>query len=139
MQALPPNSPDKQSRGLTVSAVRRPPEHPRYAACNDVTILQAWQSRRAASAAMAALNLHPRYPWTAHGAVLAAGVVHDGNGLRGVLYGRGVPGLNFDPWLPGTEPSAVNGLALDAYEQVYLIGERTLGGVRQARASRIHR
>ncbi|MCY0986553.1 hypothetical protein OV203_05450 [Nannocystis sp. ILAH1] len=77
--------------------------------------------------------------WTAHGAVLAAGVVHDGDGLRGVLYGRGVPGLNFDHWLPGTEPSAANGLALDAYEQVFLVGDRTIGGVRQARASRIQR
>ncbi|WAS96537.1 hypothetical protein [Nannocystis punicea] len=77
--------------------------------------------------------------WSLHGGALAAGVVDDGDGLRGVLYGRGGPGLNFDHLFPGTEPSAANGLALDAYEQVYLVGERTLGGVRQARASRIHR
>ncbi|MDC0720615.1 hypothetical protein [Nannocystis bainbridge] len=77
--------------------------------------------------------------WSVHGAVLATGAVHDGDGLRGILYGRGAPGLNFDHWFPGTEPSAANGLALDAYEQVYLVGERTIGGVRQARAARIHR
>ncbi|MFY0535287.1 hypothetical protein [Nannocystis pusilla] len=77
--------------------------------------------------------------WTAHGAVLASGVVHDGNGLSGVLLGRGLPGLNFDHFIVGTEPSAANGLALDAYEQVYLVGERTLGGVPQARASRVQR
>jgi len=77
--------------------------------------------------------------WSAHGVALASGVVHDGGGLRGVLYGRGGLGQAFDHLLPGNEPSAANGLALDAYEQVYLVGERTLAGVRQARASRILR
>ncbi|MDC0719937.1 hypothetical protein [Nannocystis bainbridge] len=77
--------------------------------------------------------------WTAHGALLFSGVVHNGDGLRGALYGRELPGLNFDHFIIGTEPSAANGLALDAYEQVYLVGERTLGGVRQARASRVAR
>ncbi|MFY0539364.1 hypothetical protein [Nannocystis pusilla] len=77
--------------------------------------------------------------WSAHGVTLAAGVVHDGDRLRGILYSRGGLGQAFDHWLPGNEPSAANGLALDAYEQVYLVGERTLAGVRQGRASRVHR
>lgn len=74
----------------------------------------------------------------AHGLVLAAGVVHDGDVLRGVLYGRGKPGANFDYLFPGVESSAAFGLALDAWDQVYVVGERMLGGVQQARAARLH-
>ncbi|MFY0536060.1 hypothetical protein [Nannocystis pusilla] len=76
--------------------------------------------------------------WSAHGVALAAGVVHDGEVLRGVVFGRGGPGANFDHLFPGTEPSAATDLALDAYDQPYAVGERTIGGVRLARASRLH-
>jgi hypothetical protein len=74
----------------------------------------------------------------AHGLVLASGVVHDGDVLRGVLYGRGKPGANFDYLFPGIEGSAANAVVLDTYDQAYVFGERTLGGVRQARAARLH-
>jgi hypothetical protein len=76
--------------------------------------------------------------WLAHGVAVVSGVVQDGDVLRGVLFGRGGPGMNFDHYFPGTEPSAANGLARTAYEQVIVAGERTLGGVRQARAARVH-
>jgi hypothetical protein len=76
--------------------------------------------------------------WLAHGVAVVSGVVQDGDVLRGVLFGRGGPGANFDYFFPGPDPSAANGLARTAYEQVIVAGERTLGGVRQARAARIH-
>ncbi|MCY1072172.1 hypothetical protein OV090_45925 [Nannocystis sp. RBIL2] len=76
--------------------------------------------------------------WSAHGTALITAVVHDGQVLRGVLLGRGGPGANFDHLFPGTEPSAATDLALDAYDQVFMVGERTIGGVRLARASRVH-
>jgi hypothetical protein len=76
--------------------------------------------------------------WLAHGVAVASGVVQDGDLSRGVLYGRGGPGTNFDYYFPGTEPSAANGLARTAYNQVIVVGERTVGGERQARAARVH-
>ncbi|SFF44780.1 hypothetical protein SAMN02745121_08918, partial [Nannocystis exedens] len=76
--------------------------------------------------------------WLAHGVAVVSGVIQDGGVLRGVLYGRGGPGANFDHYFPGTEPSAANGLARTGYGQVLVVGERTLGGVRQARAARVH-
>jgi hypothetical protein len=76
--------------------------------------------------------------WLAHGVAVVSGVVQDGDVLRGALFGRGGPGTNFDHYFPGNEPSAANGLARTAYEQVIVVGERTLGGLPQARAARVH-
>jgi len=76
--------------------------------------------------------------WLAHGVAVVSGVVQDGELLRGLLYGRGGSGTNFDHYFPGTEPSAANGVARTPYGQVIVVGERTLGGVRQARAAQVH-
>jgi hypothetical protein len=76
--------------------------------------------------------------WLTHGVAVVSGVIQDGDVLRGVLFGRGKPGTNFDYYFPGTEPSAANGLARTAYNQVIVVGERTVGGERQARAARVH-
>jgi len=76
--------------------------------------------------------------WLAHDVAVVSGVVQDGDVLRGLLYGRGGPGTNFDHYFPGTEPSAANGVAPTPYGQVIVVGERTLGGVRQARSAQVH-
>jgi hypothetical protein len=65
--------------------------------------------------------------WLSHGVMIVSGVVQDGDVLRGLLSGRGGPGTNFDHYFPGIEPSAANGLARTAYDQVVVAGERTLG------------
>ncbi|MFY0538949.1 hypothetical protein [Nannocystis pusilla] len=71
---------------------------------------------------------------SAHGGVIVAGVVRDGDVLRGVLLGR--KGIVYDYKFPlSVEPSAAYGLALDAWDQVFVVGEVTADGVRAARAA----
>ncbi|MCY1054634.1 hypothetical protein [Nannocystis sp. SCPEA4] len=71
---------------------------------------------------------------SAHGGVIAAGAVMDGGVLRGVVLGR--KGLTYEhKFSSGLDPSAVYGAAVDAWDQVFAVGELTSGGVRYARAA----
>lgn len=71
---------------------------------------------------------------SAHGGVVVSGVVQDGDVLRGVLLGR--KGLVFDYMFPANgSPSAATDLALDAWDQVFVVGDVTSAGVRHARAA----
>ncbi|MDC0716230.1 hypothetical protein [Nannocystis bainbridge] len=71
---------------------------------------------------------------SAHGGVIASGVVMDGGTLRGVVLGR--KGLTYElEFSSGLDPSAVYGVALDPWDQVFAVGELTAAGVRYARAA----
>ncbi|WP_434425962.1 hypothetical protein [Nannocystis pusilla] len=71
---------------------------------------------------------------SAHGGVIAVGVVTDGETLRGVVLGR--KGLTYEhKFSSGLDPSAVYGAAVDPWDQVFAVGELTSGGVRYARAA----
>ncbi|MBZ5709419.1 hypothetical protein [Nannocystis pusilla] len=70
----------------------------------------------------------------AHGGVIVTGVVRDKDVLRGVLLGRKST-LYDHKFPPSAEPSAALGLALDAWDQVFVIGEVTAGGMRHARVA----
>ncbi|MCY1069177.1 hypothetical protein OV090_30835 [Nannocystis sp. RBIL2] len=71
---------------------------------------------------------------SAHGGVIAVGVVMDGGTLRGVVLGR--KGLTYEhKFSSGLDPSAVYGAAVDPWDQVFAVGELTSGGVRYARAA----
>lgn len=71
---------------------------------------------------------------SAHGGVVAVGVVKSGGVLRGVVLGR--KGLVYEhKFSTGPETSAVYGVAVDPWDQVLGVGELTSGGVRYARAA----
>jgi hypothetical protein len=69
-----------------------------------------------------------------HGGVIAVGVMKDGDTLHGVVLGR--KGLVYEhKFSSGLEASAVNGVAVDPWDQVFGVGELISGGVRYARAA----
>ncbi|WP_272089165.1 hypothetical protein [Nannocystis bainbridge] len=71
---------------------------------------------------------------SAHGGVIAGGVVKVGGLLRGVVLGR--KGLVYEhKFSSGPEASAVYGVAVDPWDQVFPVGELTTAGVQYARAA----
>lgn len=77
----------------------------------------------------------------AHGGVVVAATMHDGNALRGYLLGRVVhaQGESFAvPFPPSKENSEASGVAIDTYSRVFGGGYRTSGGVTEARAILAH-
>ncbi|MFZ6181205.1 hypothetical protein [Nannocystis pusilla] len=71
---------------------------------------------------------------SAHGGVVAGGVVKVGGVPRGVVLGR--KGLVYEhKFSSGLDASAVYGVAVDPWDQVFSVGELTSAGVRYARAA----